>query len=487
MNFIDDLNYSSVDTETLSEYLNENVDLAYDYFISQSYSEIKSDKKEIDQYIFQNLNVIKKLDLSERSNSTFILCLLEVSERLGFTLYFQRLYKLLLTADIQISLRLQAAKMYFSGMRNIADFEKVLYLILEKLEKAFIIEEDGVDKVILTVTKLYTTIIDSFGDYNAEGVLKFKNQLKEAKNDFFFLRNETISHILAVDLTNSNSASGEIHKILDEFLKREKFVYPISKGDFLIESGTEYSKNITSGLLSFATIRNVSSKSYRSIKQDSIFNSLGRGVEVLTSEEQLLAYMYGYGKMHFAKINEGFKKLPKDILDQSLDIIDWGCGQALASHSFLDYYSSDTPSQNIMSFHLIEPSEIALRRGALHLKSFDNKLNLITINKDLDSLKRANFRIKEERIKLHLFSNILDIDAFSLTNLISLVKTTFKGENYFVIASPFITDIKTDRIDRFVSSFEDKISFDLLANVDKYRGEWLNGWTMVLRVFKVNL
>ena len=88
---------------------------------------------------------------TEKSNSTFILCLLEVSERLGFTLYFQILYKLLRNADIQISLRLQAAKMYFSGIRNFSDFQNVLYSILEKLEEAFIIEEDSVDKVILTV------------------------------------------------------------------------------------------------------------------------------------------------------------------------------------------------------------------------------------------------------------------------------------------------------------------------------------------------
>ena len=74
----------------------------------------------------------------------------------------------------------------------------------------------------------------------------------------------------------------------------------------------------------------------------------------MTSEEQLLAYMYGYGNMHFAKINEGFKRLPQNLLNQSLEIIDWGCGQALAFLSFLDYGSFDKPSDNIKSITLIE-------------------------------------------------------------------------------------------------------------------------------------
>ena len=106
-----------------------------------------------------------------------------------------------------------------------------------------------------------------------------------------------------------------------------------------------------------------------------------------------------------------------------------------------------------------------------------------TINKDLDSLVAKDF-LKENKTRIHLFSNILDMDVFSLSKLIELIKNNFPGENYFLCVSPYITDLKTARIDSFVNAFSDNTDFEELYKVNNKNGEWINNWTRVVRVFK---
>ena len=121
------------------------------------------------------------------------------------------------------------------------------------------------------------------------------------------------------------------------------------------------------------------------------------------------------------------------------------------------------------------------------MSKFTNNNKIInTINKDLDSLLAKDF-LKENKTRIHLFSNVLDMDVFSLSKLIKLIKTNFQGENYFLCASPYITDLKTSRIDSFVNTFSGNDGFEELFKINNKTGEWINGWTRVVRVFKVTL
>ena len=105
----------------------------------------------------------------------------------------------------------------------------------------------------------------------------------------------------------------------------------------------------------------------------------------------------------------------------------------------------------------------------------------------LDSLSTADFE-NNSNVKIHLFSNILDIDLFSLTHLIELVKKTFKGENYFVCASPYVNPLKTSRLDSFVKSFSTNSNFNSIKEINNRSGEWDNkSWTRVIRIFKAHL
>ncbi|SNR33937.1 hypothetical protein [Lutibacter flavus] len=486
MDLIEKLNKVSTNTSILTSFLQENINSVYDFFLSQGYSELKEEIERIDNYIFSNYKVLKKIDLSVTENLTFITVLLDVCERFGFLSYFKRLYKLLVSSNSNINSRHKATALFSIGIKEFSDYEKVFEEVLNKLQYATEYEEDNYDKVVSTFVDFYAQVVYNYGQFNCEGVLAFRNNIKKIKCDFFFLGNALIDEILLIDVRDFNSAYDEINLKLDLYLNRKKVELIFSEEKYLIESETEYSKTLKTVPADFHYIRNISVENYNHIGDNDIFYSLGRGVEILTSEKQLFAYMNSYGNMHYAKLDTAFNMLPDSLFSSEIEIYDWGCGQAMASLSYLDFLKKNDYRQKINKITLNEPSELALKRGSLHLNKFDKNIDISTINKDLDSLKVCDFNTNGN-IKLHFFSNILDIDFFSMDKLTSLIQSTFKGVNYFVIVSPYITEIKRNRIDNFVRQFEENNEFELIDSLNKQKREWKNNWTIVSRVFKVDL
>ena len=190
--------------------------------------------------------------------------------------------------------------------------------------------------------------------------------------------------------------------------------------------------------------------------------------------------------MHFAKLNAALQCIDKFDFN-NIEIVDWGCGQALATISLLEDIKNRFEYVNVESITLIEPSEIALKRAALHTKKFKNNTKIKTINKDLDSIELEDFINSAKSTKVHLFSNILDIDLFSMSKLIDNIQLTFKGDNIFICVSPYISEHKTQRVDDFVEAFETYASFRLITKQNKKTGEWKNKWTKIVRVFQVNI
>ena len=156
-----------------------------------------------------------------------------------------------------------------------------------------------------------------------------------------------------------------------------------------------------------------------------------------------------------------------------------------------------------------------LKLEKLHVRHFHNTVEIKTINKSFNSLTDNDIKSKSTSIKIHFFSNVLDMDedVFSMSNLINLIEKTQKGINYFICVSPYITDIKTDRVDSFKRHFENKYStFNLIGEgIDMgklgdtywqcnhhFKGNTIhdsnhrycrgsNKWSKVIRVFSVIL
>lgn len=159
----------------------------------------------------------------------------------------------------------------------------------------------------------------------------------------------------------------------------------------------------------------------------------------------------------------------------------------MATISLLEDIKNRPQYLAVNSVTLIEPSELALKRAALHTQKFDNAVRIRTVNKDLDSVTPEDFVTQQQTLKIHLFSNILDIDLFSMSKLIENIKCIFKGNNIFVCVSPYINEYKTQRLDDFVDAFEEYPSFQLIEEKNQKSGEWENRWTRVVRVFSVTI
>ena len=159
----------------------------------------------------------------------------------------------------------------------------------------------------------------------------------------------------------------------------------------------------------------------------------------------------------------------------------------MASMAYFDFLNQMGTEQVIKNLTLIEPSEIALKRASLHIRNFSPGTDIHTINKDLDALANEDFIKNKTNTHIHLFSNILDIDEFSLTALLQLVESNFPGENYFICVSPYINDTRTSRLDAFVKFFSKKKDFANINTIDNRTGQWKGNWTRVVRVFKASL
>jgi hypothetical protein len=485
---LEDLQNASSSVSALQNYLSDNFDQVYDYFTSQTHADLVASRDKLNRYIQLNRNVILQLNISDKSSLAFISLLLDISEELGLLSPFRFLYDHLNDKDFNIGERLKAASLYLIGVTTADDYLNRYDAICNHLQISSETEEDNTDKVLMTMVNYYAKVIHDFGEFNTEKVVGVKTKIKNSLSDFkfSFLHSKIIEDVLKVEIDNFSDAYADIHRLLDSFLGRD-IVKPVYKKDFLIESETEYCRLIAAVEPNFKAVRKISVDKYKLVKSDAIFTSLGRGVAILTDERQLYAYMNSYGNMHYEKLIQSLKTLPKSFFSKDTNVIDWACGQAMASMAYFDYLDQIDTGQDIQNVTLIEPSEVALKRASLHVRSLRPSTEINTINKDLDCLTFADFVKNKTNTSIHLFSNILDIEDFSLTALLKLLESNFVGVNYFVCVSPYINDTRTSRLDAFVRYFSKKKEFTSFSKIDNRHGEWVGAWTRVARVFKACL
>ena len=101
------------------------------------------------------------------------------------------------------------------------------------------------------------------------------------------------------------------------------------------------------------------------------YPGLNHGTAVLTTEEQCNAYIAAYGNMHQGKINEVLDEIKiNDFANTDLQIIDWGCGQGLATICLFDFFNKHNLSLDLVKkVVLIEPSEVARDRAKTHVNA----------------------------------------------------------------------------------------------------------------------
>ena len=259
----------------------------------------------------------------------------------------------------------------------------------------------------------------------------------------------------------------------------------------LIEQNTNYADKLKHiGHPTFDKVRNLSVRFYRELPkklQDKLFDVLHRGVEILDSEPQMTTYLYTYGKMHQAKLKYAFEHLPEEFLMlPKINIIDYGCGQAVGTMCYADYLHSNGYAQQIKTITLIEPSKICLKRASLHASVFFPAAEIRTLLTTFDWLDEEDMSTDEyffDKIPtLHILSNVLDILDFDLENFSNIVKQSLEGYNQFVCVGPYFFDMERDgRMDVFQEQIEGDVNFS--GTMDQYKLTPNNAWTCKVKVF----
>jgi hypothetical protein len=218
---------------------------------------------------------------------------------------------------------------------------------------------------------------------------------------------------------------------------------------------------------------------------DGLYEEINRGVDILATEPQMLVYLYSFGNMHQAKLDVAFSHIPEIFYEQSeINIIDYGCGQAIGTMCYADFLLQKGITQNIKSVTLIEPSEICLKRAALHASKFFPDAEISTINKTFDELSDNDINCEEDIPTLHIMSNVLDLLDFDLERFAELINDRMKGYNQFVCVGPYFGFQEKDKRmnDLYLLLNGDE---NFCKYYEKYELNVNRAWTAQVRCFSV--
>ena len=231
-------------------------------------------------------------------------------------------------------------------------------------------------------------------------------------------------------------------------------------------------------------LQRIISKAYENLpnkKRAKPWTFVNHGVDLLKNEDELNCYLVAYGKMHEEKIHSALSTLTniKEIVKNKYQIIDWGCGQGLATLCFLDYIKDGLTIKKPQSIKLIEPSNSAITKAEKYIKTISQDNNTQLIEKRLDDVNLSDIKITEP-VTINFFSNILDIESINLEKLTELIKSNLKGEQYFICVGPMnATSTRIDTFAKLLNCTEEQLIGKENGKLRTTRG------TIKLLVFKI--
>lgn len=164
-----------------------------------------------------------------------------------------------------------------------------------------------------------------------------------------------------------------------------------------------------------------------------VWNELDRGRAIPKTLNQLNYYWKYHAPMIKSQWEIVFRNCSVGSYEGGVEIIDYGCRDGLASLLFLDNFYWDF-KKGISKIKLIEPSSLALQRARTVLECYCPNTQTNDINKNIDDLETKDLETDKNLWKIHLFSNILDIDGFDITNLFNKIIKN-KGNHTFLAVS----------------------------------------------------
>ena len=167
--------------------------------------------------------------------------------------------------------------------------------------------------------------------------------------------------------------------------------------------------------------------------RDSKGRTLEHGTAVLETEEQCCAYMAAYGPMHRHKLIRALdeNEFPYKNLNNGVEIYDWGCGQGIGTVAIIEKLRQFGCLPKLKKVTLEEPSNVARQRAVLHVRQALGEQNTeITdvpyyLPSDYGDNSNSITEIDvHEPCAIHIFSNILDIEAVSLKGVSKMITSS---------------------------------------------------------------
>jgi hypothetical protein len=502
---------NSTSAENLQAFVINNIQSFHDLHNSH-YNNIFNEKYDIRDFIELKYKYLNEIDFEQTQCKAFISILFDFCERFGF-ISTTLIENTLSSRNLSLGIRREAAKLFLLQIRQDFEYVKRFEQICSHLQCSILTEEDNEVKPIVTFLNYLAKVIR---DTSAEVINSVMALSKESSviDAFPFLRSKIIQEVCAINTDDVDQANAYVQSRIESYLGHMLLIEPDIEEiveDVVVENNTDYSSDLEGHIISFDLVRRIAVDKCISVRND----LQGRGVLPLINETEMFIYLKRYGNMHKSKLLSAFEIFPFNEVNSPVEIIDWGCGQGLASLVLIDYLKDNNIALPIRKIILIEPSELSLKRAALHVSKAKNEVPLKTVCNLFSNLSHENIQTSPQNAKFHLFSNVLDIDEsiYSMSNLIDKITKTQKGENYFFCISPFINDEKADRVDSFKRYFHTNYdSFKPIFSVEnsgRLHHEYWNcnknytgnsgvycthpqfgcdkKWTRVIRVFKVEL
>lgn len=221
-------------------------------------------------------------------------------------------------------------------------------------------------------------------------------------------------------------------------------------------------------------------KSLSYTKQKELKESLCNGKALLKSVDQMKAYLYHYGDIHRQKLLKAYSKLPEYIFSRNFSVIDWGCGQGLGSIILDEFIEKEKGVSGVITdITLIEPSRNCLRQAIGYIEWTLPKTMLSAICKKEENISKEEICL-QERLVVHILSNIVDMPEFSGKGIIEILTSTPNCRHVIIMVSPFYPEEgRGKRMGEFCDSLE---GFKKIYSFQKHVDEWKEDYSCQIRI-----
>jgi hypothetical protein len=382
--------------------------------------------------------------------------------------------------------RLEASKLYLRVNDISKDYVNRSDSILALIDKSAQIDEYHTN-AIRAFLSFYQNALMQFQRLQNESLAKsLASVLKASRSKYGFLQDVVLEHFLdKITQISIHDASALIAVTLQSTTPQK--IVCVSASTSITKEESAYAQTLY-GLSNptFDAIRDVSFKQLHIIGDtQELYDRLIRGEAIIDDPDLLYKYFVSFGGKHKSKLYGAYDEIITKLQNVRFNIIDWGCGQGMATMVLLDFAKQRDIQLDIHNITLIEPSQLALSRALLHVDVLKQKEYLIqAISSDFDCLNAEDILCDNDYKTLYLFSNILDVENFSLDmDFMKKVSQNINSDSIFVCVSPNRNDKLNSRLDLFYNYFDENFDTELILS----RDDTIDNVTRYEKIFEVKV